>query len=215
MSRDERDAPETSPPSARGEGEERAREPAAGEKAARKKGKKKKAGKNAASERRASSRENEPEDEPGASESESEPAGEREASESEPEGESAEGPIESEPESEPGASPSAAKASRQREKRTVPYRKSARVPQVPTPPFAEDYPEDAELHALLLAFHAGDFGRVRREAPALAERTGDPEVARAARDLRARLDPDRLTLGIFIGTGLLLTLLAVWAYAQH
>jgi hypothetical protein len=215
MSRDERDAPETSPPSARGEGEERAREPIAGEKAARKKGKKKKAGKNAASEHRASSSENEPEGEPGASDSESEPADEPGVSESELEGESAEGSSESEPESEPGASPSATKASRQSENRSVPSRKSARALKVPTPPFAENYPDDAELRALLLAFHAGDYGYVRREAPALAERTSDPSVARAARDLRARLDPDRLTLGIFVGTGLLLTLLAVWAYGQH
>ncbi len=82
------------------------------------------------------------------------------------------------------------------------------------PPFAASYPDDAALGELVRAFQAGDYGRVRREAPTLAARSDDPEVARAARDLRARLDPDALTLGIFWGTAALLAFLSAWAYGH-
>jgi hypothetical protein len=81
-------------------------------------------------------------------------------------------------------------------------------------PFTDDYPDDPALLELVRAFEAGDYGRVRREAPALAARADDPDVARAARDLRARLDPDPLTLGLFLGTALLLAFLTAWAYGH-
>ncbi len=62
------------------------------------------------------------------------------------------------------------------------------------PAFAASYPKDAELDALVDAFAHGNFARVRREAPALAEKTGDPAVRHAAQDLRRRLDPSPVAL---------------------
>ncbi|HEU4412991.1 MAG TPA: hypothetical protein VFS43_47555 [Polyangiaceae bacterium] len=193
MSRDERDAPEAPPPSPRaagegGAGEERANEPGEGQKGARKKGpSKKRSGKKRA-------------DGPGVGEAGVGEAGVGEADAVEPAAD------------EPSATEESAgePARRKRVRRGA----SASAADPSWPPFAADYPDDPALVELVRAFQAGDYGRVRREAPALAERGGDPEVARAARDLRARLDPDSLTLGIFIGTGLLLALLTAWAYGH-
>jgi hypothetical protein len=62
------------------------------------------------------------------------------------------------------------------------------------PAFAARYPKNPELDALVNAFAHGDFARVRREAPALAEKTDDAAVRDAAHDLRRRLDPSPLAL---------------------
>jgi len=78
------------------------------------------------------------------------------------------------------------------------------------PAFARTWPHDATLDALVLAFEAGDYARVRREAPTLAERAESNAVRRAARELRRRLDPDPVAVYMLMVAGALLALLAGW-----
>ncbi len=78
------------------------------------------------------------------------------------------------------------------------------------PAFARAWPQDAALTALVTAFEAGDYARVRREAPALARGTEDPAVRRAARELRRRLDPDPVAVYMLMAAAALLAFLAGW-----
>lgn len=86
----------------------------------------------------------------------------------------------------------------------------------PKPRFARAFPKDAELDALLAAFEAGDYARVRVEAPALALKTEDEDVRRAARELRKRIDPDPLSLALMGIAALLLLVLSgyYWTHKQ-
>lgn len=83
------------------------------------------------------------------------------------------------------------------------------------PEFVKAFPDDPELHTLVLAFEQGRYDVVRERAPRLAESTDDPEVARAARELRARLDADPLAVKLLLGVLMLLVLLTSWAYLLH
>lgn len=85
----------------------------------------------------------------------------------------------------------------------------------PRATFARDYPRDAELDELLVAFEAGNYAFVRERAPKLADATSDPDVKRAALELRARLEPDPLAKNILYGTALLLAFLIVWFYTHR
>jgi hypothetical protein len=78
------------------------------------------------------------------------------------------------------------------------------------PAFARAWPKDDALEALVAAFEAGDYARVRREAPALARRTEDDAVRRAARELRRRLDPDPVAVYMLMAAAALLVFLAGW-----
>jgi hypothetical protein len=82
------------------------------------------------------------------------------------------------------------------------------------PAFARAFPREPALDALVLAFEAGDYARVRREAPALARSTDDDAVRAAARELRRRLDPDPLAVYLLAAAALLLTFLAGWYWAH-
>lgn len=73
------------------------------------------------------------------------------------------------------------------------------------PRFVLEFPSDPELDALVAAFERGNYALVRREAPALAARTTDEAVRRAALELRERLDPDPL-LGYLLGVAVALLL---------
>ncbi len=78
------------------------------------------------------------------------------------------------------------------------------------PRFAADYPKDDVLDALLEAFDRGDYRAVREGAPKLAAATEDDAVRAAARDLRARIDPDPWAVRLLWLTGLLLLGLTVY-----
>ena len=78
------------------------------------------------------------------------------------------------------------------------------------PAFARSFPRDERLDALVAAYEAGDFARVRREAPALAKETESAEVRAAARELARRLDPDPLATYLLGIAALLLLVLAGW-----
>jgi hypothetical protein len=82
------------------------------------------------------------------------------------------------------------------------------------PPFTDGYPRDPALDRLVTAFSLGNHRLVRDEAEALAKRTDDPRVAAAARDLRRRLEPDRLAFVLLGTTALLLLALTAWALRQ-
>lgn len=72
------------------------------------------------------------------------------------------------------------------------------------PPFARDFPEDADLAVLVRAFVAGDYAHVRTEAPKLAARAEDAKVKEAAALLVKRTEADPLAKGLL---GLTLALL--------
>ena len=82
------------------------------------------------------------------------------------------------------------------------------------PRFLLDFPEDPELERLIVAFEAGNFARVRRDAERLAETTSDSEVKRAALELRRRIDPDPLAKYLLAISVVLLVVLTIWAYGQ-
>jgi hypothetical protein len=82
------------------------------------------------------------------------------------------------------------------------------------PAFARDFPNDAELTALVTAFAAGDYATVRTGAPALASKTKDEHVKRAAELLRARIEPDPTARVFFALTAALLVFLMTW-WATH
>ena len=82
------------------------------------------------------------------------------------------------------------------------------------PAFAREFPNDPELATLVAAFAAGDYATVRTGAPALASKTKDEHVKRAAELLRARIEPDP-TARVFFGlTAALLVFLMTW-WATH
>lgn len=82
------------------------------------------------------------------------------------------------------------------------------------PAFLLEFPEDPELEALIAAFEAGDFARVRAEAPKLAASTGSEAVRRAALELRHRTDPDPLLVGMLGLCILLFVFLVAWIYMR-
>ena len=82
------------------------------------------------------------------------------------------------------------------------------------PAFLLEFPHDPDLEALIAAFEAGDYARIRREAPALARRTSDERVRRAALELRRRIDPDPLLLLLLALAGALFAFLVLWIYGR-
>jgi hypothetical protein len=83
------------------------------------------------------------------------------------------------------------------------------------PRFLLAFPRHPELEPLIEAFERGDFARVRREAPALADRAEDPAVRAAALELRRRIDPDPMLKLLVLGSIALLLFLTAYAYLGH
>jgi hypothetical protein len=83
------------------------------------------------------------------------------------------------------------------------------------PRFLLRFPKHPELEPLIQAFEAGDYALVRRDAPALAERTDDPAVRDAAMELRRRIDPDPLYKYLLAASVVLLAFLTAYAYLGH
>jgi hypothetical protein len=82
------------------------------------------------------------------------------------------------------------------------------------PQFLRDFPDDPELVELVRAFETGNYARVRREAPALAQRAKDARVRAAARELRRRIDPDPALRYVLLAALALLLVLVFWAYGH-
>jgi len=82
------------------------------------------------------------------------------------------------------------------------------------PRFLLEFPADPELEALMAAFEAGNFARVRREAPGLAQRSSDEAVRQAALELRRRTDPDPLLIVLLLLCLGLFGFLVAWVYTR-
>ena len=82
------------------------------------------------------------------------------------------------------------------------------------PAFLLAFPDDPELEVLIMAFERGDFRTVRTQAPALARRTPDEAVRRAALELRRRIDPDPLLIYLLLLAVGLFVFLVAWVYTR-
>lgn len=83
------------------------------------------------------------------------------------------------------------------------------------PKFLLKFPEDPELEGLIAAFEAGNYLKVRTEAPRLVERAERAEVKAAASELLRRIEPDPL-IKFFLGTAVaLFVAVVVYVYYSH
>lgn len=73
---------------------------------------------------------------------------------------------------------------------------------------------DPQLEALVAAFEAGNFARVREEAPRLAVSTKDDAVKVAALALLAKTRPDPLATLLVVISAVLLVVLSAWWLAH-
>jgi hypothetical protein len=126
-----------------------------------------------------------------------------------------------EPEDEAEAAEAPAPAPPTPPKRRKKRRKRAAVPEAPEvdekaglPAFARAFPREPALDTLVAAFDAGDYARVRREAPSLAKTTDRDDVRAAAQELARRLDPDPLAVYLLGGAAVLLAFLAAWYWSN-
>jgi hypothetical protein len=83
------------------------------------------------------------------------------------------------------------------------------------PAFAQRFPRDPELDALIEAFERGNYARVRAEAPALAARTKSGAVRRAADELARRTRPDPLAVMMLLAACLLLAFFSLWYFTHR
>nr|QVV57675.1 hypothetical protein [Myxococcales bacterium] len=114
---------------------------------------------------------------------------------------------------EASAEPSAEEDARPRKKRKKKGKAEARREGIPS--FAQRFPRDPELDALVEVFERGDYGHVRVEAPRLAERTKSAAVRRAALELARRTRPDPLAVLMLLAACLLLVFFAAWYYTHR
>ena len=82
------------------------------------------------------------------------------------------------------------------------------------PAFLLEFPDDPELEPLIAAFEAGNFAKVRKAAPQLAASTKDDAVRRAALELRRRIEPDPLLIGLLAMCIALFVFLVAWVYTR-
>lgn len=78
------------------------------------------------------------------------------------------------------------------------------------PAFARDFPENEELDALVEAFARGDYQTAAEGGRALAKKTDDDAVKKAALLLADRTKPDPTARVLFLLTATLLVFLTVW-----
>jgi hypothetical protein len=87
-------------------------------------------------------------------------------------------------------------------------------PEADVPAFARSFPEEPGLNALVQAFVQGDYARVRRDGPALAETAEKAEVKSAAQELVRRTKADPLMVLLLLLTLLLLGFLSLYWMAR-
>lgn len=78
------------------------------------------------------------------------------------------------------------------------------------PSFAKDFPENEELAALVDAFARGDYKTASDGGLALAKKTDDEAVKKAALLLAERTKPDPTSRLLFLLTAGLLVFLSIW-----
>lgn len=159
-------------------------------------------------------------DEANAVASESPPGAEASEGSNAPSAESPESPAAERPEEAERADAAAArpgkKGKKKRKKRaegSVEERPALDAKGRERPRFLLRFPNDPALEPLIAAFEAGNFARVREEAPRLIERTERADVKRAAEELLRRIEPDPL-LKFFLGVAVAF-FVAVVAYVYY
>lgn len=83
------------------------------------------------------------------------------------------------------------------------------------PAFARSFPRDPQLDALVAAFDAGNFARVRVEAPRLVASSERDEVKKAAAALLARTKPDPLAALLVGLAAVILIALSAWWVVEN
>lgn len=83
------------------------------------------------------------------------------------------------------------------------------------PLFAQRYPQDAALDALLVTFERGDYLAVREGAQKLIASNPKPAVRQAAEDLLRRLDPDPLARYLVGASVMLLVFFTIWYFTHR
>jgi len=83
------------------------------------------------------------------------------------------------------------------------------------PPFAQRYPQDETLDALLVMFERGNYASVREGATKLAANSSKPAVRQAAEDLLRRLEPDPLAIYLLGTASLLLVFFTIWYFTHR
>ncbi len=84
------------------------------------------------------------------------------------------------------------------------------------PAFARSLPESQEVDALLAAFTAGNYAKVRELAARFLAGTADPELRRAILEVRRRTSPDPMSFYLFGLTLALLVFMTSWFFLhQH
>jgi hypothetical protein len=116
-----------------------------------------------------------------------------------------------ESEGEAGEAEEPNEATRSKKKR----KKKAKAPREGVPTFAQRFPRDETLDALLVAFDRGDYARVREDGGKLAKSAEDPAVKRAAEELLRRIEPDPLAKYMLFAACLLLTFFTVWYFSHR
>jgi hypothetical protein len=106
---------------------------------------------------------------------------------------------------------------RRRRKRAPPggKRQSLDAERRDRPAFLLDFPHDPELERLIVAFEAGNYLRIKSDAPRLAESAEDPAVRAAALELLRRTQPDPLIKYLFALSIALLIFMIIYAYGSH
>ncbi|MGA2447728.1 MAG: hypothetical protein ABTD50_03530 [Polyangiaceae bacterium] len=79
--------------------------------------------------------------------------------------------------------------------------------------FAQKFPRDSRLDALVDAFASGNYAAVREQAPALVSGP-DPAIASAARTLLERTTSDRNAVALVGMTSVLLVVIS-WYWIVH
>lgn len=80
--------------------------------------------------------------------------------------------------------------------------------------FLDTLPDDPALASLAEAFEAGNYARVRDEAPRLAVESEREDVRAAARELLTRIEPDPLMKYLLVLALLLLLGVTAFAYGS-
>lgn len=94
-------------------------------------------------------------------------------------------------------------------------RKKKAKPREGVPAFAQRYPRDETLDALLETFERGDYLSVREGAQKLISTTTKPAVRQAAEDLLRRLEPDPLARYLLAIASLLLVFFSIWYFTHR
>jgi hypothetical protein len=83
------------------------------------------------------------------------------------------------------------------------------------PVFAQRYPRDETLDALIATFERGNYASVREGAQKLIASTTKPAVRQAAEDLLQRLEPDPLARYLLGVSALLLVFFTIWYFTHR